>query len=581
MGDWEERERSDSVIAGNILLISGLSGFILGAFCNGTWQLAVESVQVISHAVIYPEGNPFYWYHTKAWTLLHQLFVPCLWLGMSTKTISFLMSGLMGMLAFQAIALCVWAISKDALLSLGSPFLVVFTYATRYSSVYPVFLMSNSNTQGTIGLSLFLLTIALISSEKRKAGLFFLGLLPAVHLSIAALCWLIVFPCLCFGSREWLMEIRKESKFFLFGLCISLVSLFIHYQWVYDVPRIEGTLTRKYFEGFIRYWDSHRRPVQWSNPGVYLNCTTLVLSFIWSTKFRSYLNKGALFFLRCVTISSLFGLTFAALSQLPPESLPETFLMLMPFRILEFSNFVFVSLFLGLCGIFRKNVMAQVLLTLFIAFAIVQHQIPWKMMLAFSGMLFLLPVITDEKLRFFAKKYWPVALLRSTSITLLFYAAINLVALPDLFHSEPDEWRRYNLKNQNDDQFFESASHRAGLLLTASDLHLIQLRTKRPVLLDGGQLDMLPYAPETGPQMAKILKEVYGVDFFAPPRLALRTATIPLEPVKQVWESRSEKAWKLIRQKYGVTEVLTYSDWKLELPLISNSGNLSSYEIPN
>ena len=56
-----------------------------------------------------------------------------------------------------------------------------------------------------------------------------------------------------------------------------------------------------------------------------------------------------------------------------------------------------------------------------------------------------------------------------------------------------------------------------GLLLTGGSLHLIQFRTRRPVLLDGGGLDALPYAPESGPEMQRVLLDVYGIDLLNPP----------------------------------------------------------------
>jgi hypothetical protein len=46
-----------------------------------------------------------------------------------------------------------------------------------------------------------------------------------------------------------------------------------------------------------------------------------------------------------------------------------------------------------------------------------------------------------------------------------------------------------------------------GLLLTAGDMHLVQLQTRRPVLLDGGGLDRLPYSIAAAPQMVAILRD--------------------------------------------------------------------------
>ena len=70
-------------------------GFLFG--CAGSrWQVAVESAQVVAGLVDYPPGNPFYIYHTKFWTVLHQMGAVLLRAGLSEMTLSRLVSGLLG-----------------------------------------------------------------------------------------------------------------------------------------------------------------------------------------------------------------------------------------------------------------------------------------------------------------------------------------------------------------------------------------------------------------------------------------------------------------------------------------------------
>ena len=65
------------------------------------------------------------------------------------------------------------------------------------------------------------------------------------------------------------------------------------------------------------------------------------------------------------------------------------------------------------------------------------------------------------------------------------------------------------------------------MLLVAGDLHLIQLRTRRPVLLDTGALDTVMYSLETGAAMQRMLREIYGLDLFNPPPEAIGAGRIP------------------------------------------------------
>ena len=43
-----------------LLFFSGVSGFLLGGYVYGTWQLAVESGQAIAGLVPYLHDHPFY-----------------------------------------------------------------------------------------------------------------------------------------------------------------------------------------------------------------------------------------------------------------------------------------------------------------------------------------------------------------------------------------------------------------------------------------------------------------------------------------------------------------------------------------
>ena len=56
-----------------VLLISGMLGFRVGMIGFPDWQVAVETSQVVAGLVDYPAGNPFFIYHTKLWTILHQI----------------------------------------------------------------------------------------------------------------------------------------------------------------------------------------------------------------------------------------------------------------------------------------------------------------------------------------------------------------------------------------------------------------------------------------------------------------------------------------------------------------------------
>jgi hypothetical protein len=128
---------------------------------------------------------------------------------------------------------------------------------------------------------------------------------------------------------------------------------------------------------------------------------------------------------------------------------------------------------------------------------------------------------------------------------------------------------------------FQMVSQGEGLLLTGGDLHLIQLRTRRPVLLDGGGLDALPYATEAAPEMERILRDVYSIELLDPPEEARYRGAVPHEFVRNAWESYPLERWQRIANTYGTRQVLTSGDWDLKLPVAVRNRTLTVYDIPH
>src|SRR5204862_7117957 len=109
-----------------VLLASGVLGFRIGMSGFPDWQVAVETSQVLAGLVKYPAGNPFFIYHLKLWTIVHQLLAPLLALGVSEIRLSLIVSGVLGMVTFQALSMVVYALSRDAWLAIGAAVFIFF-----------------------------------------------------------------------------------------------------------------------------------------------------------------------------------------------------------------------------------------------------------------------------------------------------------------------------------------------------------------------------------------------------------------------------------------------------------------------
>jgi hypothetical protein len=115
----------------------------------------------------------------------------------------------------------------------------------------------------------------------------------------------------------------------------------------------------------------------------------------------------------------------------------------------------------------------------------------------------------------------------------------------------------------------EAAKGRPGLLLIESGLWGMgrpQLRTRRPLLIDPTQLNMLTKIPGSGPRMADILLRVYGIDL-------LQTVYEGFPG----WMNLNLKGWRKIRREFGVTDVLAQPVPNLKLPVVIESDRLTLY----
>ena len=80
--------------------------------------------------------------------------------------------------------------------------------------------------------------------------------------------------------------------------------------------------------------------------------------------------------------------------------------------------------------------------------------------------------------------------------------------------------------------------------------------------------------------MQRMLREIYGLDLAHPPPDAVGAGRIPRARAPGHLGTVLAGKWRAIRRDFGVTQVLAYSDWTLQLPVASQSRRLLLYDIP-
>ena len=360
---------------------------------------------------------------------------------------------------------------------------------------------------------------------------------------------------------------------------------------IYDVPPIDPAIAERYLKGFLKEWDIHRQPAPIVSVGLILNIDVLVMAIIWLKAFSKDVAPRTKFVVRAAAASAAVSLPLLFVSWISPDNVPGPLLVLMPSRFLNFDTFAFVALLLGLLGLYHRTFLAQLatlalVVGLFFSYRSMVwdrspgsgwfiEQIkfnPWHVFVACSIAL----LATAAVARMWAARP------ESASIPLVATAA-RAVSLVLMAATLVLTWRQFSpdpfLDRTNEPMFAAMAAETKGLLLTAGQFHLIQLRTRRPVLIDGGGLDGLPYAVEGAPQMERILGEAYNIDLFHPPPEAQHGGAIPYGICQVAWEGYSRLKWLEIGHDFDVTQVIAPAAWKIDLPIAAEDEGLKLYRI--
>lgn len=584
-----------------VLAISGLLGFRVGLVGYPTWQIAVETAQVVAGLVQYPPDNPFYIYHTKLWSLMIQACAVMLRAGVSEITLSLAISGLLGMISFQALSMITYAISGSALLAIGGAFVVFVSGIADHGVVYPIFLLGTHHTYGVLGLSLFVLVIGLVGAGFHRTGAFLLGVSPSVHPSVGIWVGIVVAIAFVWDFKRLYAEWQPAAKYFVAGCGVTLLSLLIQLTFIYHSASADPAEVSRTFATFVSLWDDHRRAAAaLANPGVVFNRLALAMGLVWLIGFSRDLTPSAVLLLRVIVVSSAISMAFVFVSWMPPEELPMTLSILMPARLLNFNVMIAVPLLLGLLGLYRHKLSAQVLTFVLMAGLVLSPRSmywPWVVERRWEKELMfhwwtvpLDPMIVIEiaslglvcvALAGLNPKVSP----RAGRAGRIASVAVNLSTACVVLLAFVLTWRvagsREGLRDRTNDAFFrEAAGDHRGLTVTAGTFQLIQLYTRRPVLIDSGALDTMVYAPQSGPAMVRILRDVYGIDFFNPPPSVRSASAVPHEISREHWAQMSAEEWQEIRKTYNVTQILARSDYDLKLPIAAQTEHLRLYRIP-
>jgi hypothetical protein len=325
---------------------------------------------------------------------------------------------------------------------------------------------------------------------------------------------------------------------------------------------------------------------------VYLNLAAIPLALTWLLPLREKLPHASEFLLRFVAVSGGLAIGLVVLTWAPPESIPDFLQILMPLRLLNVVSMMFAAVLVGLIGADRTPPGQLVTLALLAALLLVPESYFWlampdvlrrvlegasvdrmTVMLAGAAVVTLYALIDKwvQARHRSGERVDAVNRIRAIVVVRdVLLAAIIVLSVASLRNPWP---RALKFRDRTHDPVYSAAAAGDGLLLTANGVRLVQLKTRRPVLLDTSGFDGLTYSLEAAPRMIHILRDVYDIDLLTPP-----TAP-PEEMNRRAWKMLA-RALEEIGRTCGVTQVLTLQDWRLDLPVVVETIDLRLYRIP-
>lgn len=579
---------------GRVLAASGVIGFVLGV-AHVEWQWAVEHAQVLSGVVAYPPDRPTTTLLAGPWSLLNQILALALGAGATEGALSWVLSGLLGSVSCQAIATLVFAISGRAMLSIAGLFVVMASRATDWGPSYPIALFGTGHTYGVAGLSLGALAIGLAGCGALRSSAWIVGLLPAVHASLGAFLWIVVgfaWAVIALTDRARAREIARAAYAPLAFALALVVSSYLFARMLAPPALPAGEDPAAYLRAFLEHWDGHRRPVAAFDPSVRIALGLSLVSIVSFRLDRARAPESLRVMWLVAAVSGLLGFIAILATQIDPARQPAWMIAIMPGRLLNIALMLAAPVLFGLSVVQpgRAGVIAPALLATGLLFS--RKSAVWTELFGYSaegskpgfdqltilGVGAVALVILSAVRR--AQAAGGNASAPSGPIGRVILAGLGLIGALTVAVPAAREFgaRRHHLTDWRSSPVFASATG-PGTVLTGGNAWLIPLRTRSAILVDIGALDVLPYHPAAAPAVARLLRDIYGVDLMHPPAGILPAGRVPADLNKQTWEGFSRDRWREISQNYGVTRVVTDAGWKLNLRSVGSGHGLDVFVI--
>jgi hypothetical protein len=584
---------------GLVVVPAAIVGFLTGAWQQPTWQDVVEPAQVLAGLVSYPADNPVYLYSTLTWTLLHQITAALLTLGIAEVDLTVVISGVIGALSFVGLALATRACGAPAPAATAAPLLIYLSGVARLTPGYPVLLLGWPYTYGLIAHALAVMVLALVALRRDRLAAVLLGVLPAVHPGMGGLLTLVVAGVIAIYA-PLRMRSARVWPWWCLGLGITLASAALH--WGVFVPDTSHLMRSPELEESLRvYWDGHRQPLAYTTTDVIVALAVPIVMLFWChTSAQQDADGPARELGLLLLVAVAIGVAADLVLRVAPAPLAQVVSMPMPTRLLVLPVLVGAPWFIGIAtsattpGAARMVLQAMLVGLVAIVCPVVGVaeqmdvlEVPgldWLvnsrgsvaqaiLLILGAGLVaaFLLPRSIRRHLA-----GTPLVLVEKALPAVL--TALVTFQIVQVVRDHTDN--PAPIADRTTNAVLAAAAAGTGLLVTDADLHLMQAATRRPLLIDPGALDGLPYVPVAVRMSDHILRDIYDTTLGAPPEGDEGATGVVPSTADDTWVSRTPEQWRALGAMYGFTDILTTPELTLQLPEVARDDTLVLWRIP-
>jgi hypothetical protein len=558
-------------------------GFLVGGFLFHVHHVAVDGSLIIAGLVDYPKDNLQYLIARESFTAIHLIGALFLKLGFSVWQVSFIFSGLQGMLAFLGSYFIGISLSNSIPFGLLTIILAYGVKANPFAPIgptnYPITYMGMAETYGNVGMNYALFAVGLFMYRQNIWSRVVLLSTIFFHMSWGAYAILAGFIVL-FLQKKIFLERQFKWIYIAFVVLFTLARRF-HLGDAYFIPTADLNLIDSLYLGFLK-WEVHRGSTNYLYFYMF-RFYDIGLCLIFTGLALRHQRKSLPSCLYPLTV--LFSLTFLILLMFDilrpfilevgghPSTLLKSFMGAMPNRYVNF--FVAIAVpYMFILAVYLRSWVSLIPIGFLLP---ILRGVGWRgHLLCISTALmayYFLRILPKYKRNFltYAVGYSSFGVIGVLGIKMFFiflWVSANVLI---------NDVRTRNMREVGEMKraidWDVAVGPDRGLILIPFGMPHFMAVTGRPVVLSPQSIDALPYLWKYGPLIETYLNDLYGQTIFMTPMESTSN--------QAVWESRTQQVWIKLGIQYHFNEIFVPGDWKIKLPLARRNDGYAVYSTKN